>query len=355
MIFQQRSLRYLRFWLRVIIWTTVAVPVMAVDPSITEPASHSEQAGQPEEQVVPPEPISAVSASSEATFSSGHYWVVSTRRSVQTIHLKHRGPWQLDVYYGSGNGQLTSSNLSTLSARLVSGIPVCIVSHGSFVSWESQTQQSCQAARRLQQAAGNRPLQLVFFTWPSDGPYTLIAPVDISVRGKRAEFNGFHMARLISQIPESCPVTILGHSHGSRVALSAMQLAAGGSVQDHFFSNSCGRNRRFRVIMAAGAVDHHWLNPGQRYGLALNRLECLLNLRNQNDLALAWYPLTRPFARRAVARSGLTGHDLQLLGWNAQKVRQVDVTNRLGSAHQWPDYYSDPQVLRSIIPYLVSF
>ena len=223
------------------------------------------------------------------------------------------------------------------------------------MSWDSQRQQSLQAARQFRAAVCGQPVQLIFFTWPSDGPYTLIAPIDVSVRGHRAEFNGFHLAALISQIPESCPVTIMGHSHGSRVALSAMHLAAGGTIQGHVFNGNVGANRRLRVIMAAGAVDHDWLNPGKRYCLALNRVECLLNLRNQNDLALAWYPLTRPFAKRAIARSGLTARDLRSLGWNAQKVRQVDVTNRVGSAHQWPEYYSDPQVLGAIVPYLVSF
>lgn len=307
--------------------------------------------------VIPPasaEPETDVDDIESAVVPNG-YWVVSSRRSVQTIHLKKRGCWGLDVYYGFGNGQLACSNLASLSSQLIPGVPVCIVSHGSFVQWESQTQQSFQASHYLRAAAGQCPVQLIFFTWPSDGPYTLIAPVDVSVRGHRAEFNGFHMANLISQIPESCPVTIVGHSHGSRVALSAMELAAGGTVQGHYFTGCVGAHRRLRVVMAAGAIDHTWMNPGHRYGLALNRVECLLNLRNQNDPALAWYPLTRPFAKQAVARSGVTTRDLQTLGWNAQKVHQVDVTNRIGSTHQWPDYYSDPYVLGAIIPYLTSF
>ncbi|MEW4486781.1 alpha/beta hydrolase [Thalassoglobus sp. JC818] len=374
-----RTIDVLRFWLRVLFLATIASPIIAGEnentlAAIESPSPEFRQSDHgPLTVPLPVEDVdeevsleaeefsndSYIGSSSETlpstTYCPDGYWIVSSRRSVQTIHHKNRPAWGLDAYYCPGNGQIVGSNLASLKAQLVPGIPVCVFSHGSFVTFESQAQQAARAAAYFRSAANGQPLQLIFFTWPSDGPYSYIAPVDVTVRGKRAEFNGFHMATLISSIPESCPVTVIGHSHGSRVALAAMQLASGGPVQDHYYTGSIGNSRRLRVILAAGAMDHNWLNPGERYGVALNRVECLLNLRNQNDLALAWYPLSRPFAKRAIARSGITSRDMRTLGYNAQKIRQVDITNRLGSNHQWPEYYSDPVVLGTILPYLVSF
>ncbi|TWT57887.1 hypothetical protein KOR42_12540 [Thalassoglobus neptunius] len=384
-----RTIDILRFWLRVLFFATIASPIIAgenenvlaaIESTSTEfhesdfgpltvplPVEDvDEEVGIQEDRITDDSSVESLqnSDSSSDTLSSTSaspaycpdgYWIVSSRRSVQTIHHKNRPAWGLDAYYCLGNGQIVGSNLASLKAQLVPGIPVCVFSHGSFVTFESQARQAARAAAYFRSAANGQPLQLIFFTWPSDGPYSYIAPIDVTVRGKRAEFNGFHMATLISSIPESCPVTVIGHSHGSRVALAAMQLASGGPIQNHYFTGSVGNSRRLRVILAAGAMDHNWLNPGERYGVALNRVECLLNLRNQNDLALAWYPLSRPFAKRAIARSGITSRDMRTLGYNAQKIRQVDVTNRLGSDHQWPEYYSDPVVLGTILPYLISF
>lgn len=281
----------------------------------------------------------------------GGYWIVSSRGSVQSIHEACRGPWGLNVYQRLPSGQLVGSNISSMRASLDPNLPVCIFSHGSFVTWESQCRQAHALYQRMSACYGKH-LQMVFFTWPSDGPKTYIPSIDVAVRARRADFNGFHFAYLISQVPESCPVTLMGHSHGVAIVLSALHLAGGGAIEGHYFPYSMGANRRYRAVLAAGAIDHNWLNPGQRYGCALNRLECLLNLRNRHDLALAFYPLSRPFAVRALARSGFTNRDYEQVGYNAGKIREVDVTAYLGVSHQWPDYFQQTAIVGTIVPYL---
>ncbi len=279
------------------------------------------------------------------------YWIVSSRGSVQTIYEASRGPWTLDVYQRFSDGQMIPSNLGTLRSQLDPNLPVCIFAHGSFVKWESQCKESHEFYRRLA-ACHPGPLQVIFFTWPSDGSRTHLFTIDVAVRGRRADFNGFHLGNLLTQIPETCPVTLIGHSHGGRLILSTMHMAGGGTIEGHYFPFSMGQNRRFRVILAAGALDHNWLNPGEVYQCALNRVECLLNLQNRGDRALAFYPLSRPFAHRAIARSGITQRDYSLLGYNAAKVRDVDVTDVVGPSHFWPQYYSQPAVIGTILPYL---
>ncbi len=282
MVFLKRSIPILSFCIRVLFLATVANPVLAQtnEPAQSSSIAQSELAGADKSlRLVPPaitEPVAEKLANVDefASYDHQQYWLVSSRRAVQTIHSKNSGPWHLDVHQVQSNGSSPATNVNNLKLQVAPGVPVCIFTHGSFVTWKSNAQQACQAYQRIRRASGNAPLQMVFFSWPSDGPYTFVPQVDVSVRGKRAEFNGFHLATLISCVPESCPVTVIGHSHGTRVTLSAMQLAAGGTVQGHTFTGNVGTQRRMRIVLAAGAVDHNWLNPGQRYGLALNRAEC---------------------------------------------------------------------------------
>lgn len=278
------------------------------------------------------------------------YWIVSSRCAVQDIREVCSGRWGLDVYHRA-HGKLCRSSMAELSQSLIPSIPVCIFSHGTFVTWESQYADSQNAYRILRRSRPNQPLQVIFFTWPSDGPYTMIAPVDITVRGRRAEFNGFHMAHLISQVPESCPLSLIGHSHGARLMLSATHLIGGGQVLGHAYPYRVG-HRHIRIIVAAAAFDHDWLNRGERYGCALNRVECMLNLRNQCDVPLRLYPFTRPFARRAFGQFGLSNRDAERIGPNVRKIREINVAPLLQGGHQWYEYYLQPRILGEMLPYI---
>jgi hypothetical protein len=298
-------------------------------------------------------PDGAVESSSTATACPPQYWMVSTRCSAQSIHERCRAPWGVQVFERACDGRFLGSSMQSLSAQLVPGAPVCIFVHGSFVKWESQCQEAHALYSRLR--AGCAMPQMIFFTWPSDGPYTGVFPIDLAVRGRQADFNSFHLGYLLSQIPASCPVCLIGHSHGTRVILATMQLAAGGTVEGCHFPYSMGNGRRYRLVLAAGAIDHDWLNPGQPYDRALYPVECLLNLRNRSDLPLTFFPLTRPFARRAIARSGVTNHDLRHLGYNAAKIREADVTQMVGHSHYWPEYYRHPAVLGAMLPYMLFY
>lgn len=317
------------------------LPTLAAEPPLMAPGLDGGIA----------EPIVSDPASVTATPSLSNYWMVSSRASVQNIRQASRGPWGLFVQEIHCNGTSRNSSMDELSRTLIPGVPVCIFVHGSFVELPNQYVEAAGFYSQVH-AQSPGPVQMIFFTWPSDGPYSGCFPIDVAVRGRQADFNGFHLAYLLSQIPESCPVCFVGHSHGSRVILSGMHLAGGGTIEGYSFPYSTGYSRRVRVILAAGAMDHHWLNPGQQYECALNRVECLLNLQNRKDLALAAYPLSHPFARRAVARSGFTGHDARKLGYQAAKLRNCDVTHLVGPKHYWPYYYKQPSIIAAMIPYL---
>jgi hypothetical protein len=355
--------RTLLFVLRVAVLAIIAFPVLADDslPTLVRsplavPPVPGETNGHAEGFSVGRPAVPSADEESAIPFVGDachpNYWIVSSRCSIQNMRRICREPWGLDVHQRTPDGQLHRSDMPSLSSQLVPGVPVGIFVHGSFVKWENQCREAHQAYVRLRSAAPDRPVQMIFFTWPSDGPYTYLPTIDVAVRGRQAEFNGFHLAWLISQIPESSPVCLMAHSHGARAVFSAMHLAAGGTVQDHVFPYSMGTGRRYRIVLAAAALDHHWLRPGKRYDRALHCVECVLNFRNRHDLALTAYSLHRPFVRRAIGKSGLTSRDVRKIGWNSAKVQEYDVTHLLGRSHLWPEYYNQPAITGAIVPYL---
>lgn len=314
-----------------------------------EPSS-TEFTAEPPPPTMPHSPIEAPAAVL-GNANCPSYWIVSSRCDVQHKHERHLDDGVLDVYQRSPEGALLPSDMGALSAQIIPGVPVLICVHGSFVTWNDECVESHAAYQWIRNACPELPLQVIFFTWPSEGLVTGLLPMDVGLRGRQAEFNSFHIAKVVSCLPSDSPVSFLGHSHGCRAILSTLHLAGGGSIQGLTYPGSLG-GRRYRAVLAAAAVDHHWLNPRDRYGCAVTQAECIAILRNRKDLALATYPLHRPFAGRALARSGLTHRDERKLGALGQKVIEIDVTEYEGRNHLWPGYFTVPEIATEIAPYV---
>ncbi len=282
-----------------------------------------------------------------------NYWVVSSRCCSQKS--KFCCPCcEFDVYHSSGEAHITESSYENLMQSLDPNAPICIMVHGSFVKWEGVLNDSYGTYLWLRNAAPHRPLNVIFFTWPSDETPTKILPLDVNMLGKRAEYNGHYLARLISMLPEQSQISLLGHSHGARTVSSALHLMGGGSVQGVSLSECgisiCCHCRKFRVVLAAAAINHNWLNPGQRYGCGLNCTDCLINLRNRKDTVLLFYPVLAPISRRALARTGFTYLDRRALGEDLNRVHDIDVSECVGAAHMFPNYYNRPEIAETIMP-----
>ena len=282
-----------------------------------------------------------------------NYWVVSSRCCQQKS--KCCCPCcEFDYYHSSGNGDVTETSYDDLIQSLDPDAPICIMVHGSLVKWEGALTDSYYTYLWLRNAAPHRPLNVIFFTWPSYYLPTKIVPIDVNILGKRAEYNGHYLAQLISKLPERHSISLLGHSHGARIVASTMHLIGGGSVQGVSL-NDCGihiccHSRQFRVVFAAAAINHNWLNPGQRYGCSLNCTDCLVNLRNKKDRVLLFYPVLAPLSRRALARTGFTYFDRRAIGDNLACVHDIDVSNCVGAGHMFPNYYSHPTIAETIVP-----
>lgn len=255
-------------------------------------------------------------------------------------------------YFQCCSTHCNSSDSQKFEEWFQPGVPVCVVVHGSFTGFDSLRDGSLEMYKWIRNTAPGKKMQIVFYTWPSEGPITSLIQIDIAILGRRSASHGIFLTQLTNLIPKECSIGFFGHSHGARAIASALHLMGGGSVQGYRLQYPDQSGREIRVVFAAAALDHHWLNPGERYGRALCRVESLLNLRNRYDLALKLYPLRRPFSRRALGDSGFTRSDRRHLGsWN-HKLCEIDVRRLIGRHHLWEHYYSRPNIAEAIMPYL---
>lgn len=276
------------------------------------------------------------------------YWIVSSRCAPQDICRAGCGP--LHVYERGCDGCLRPGSFAALQAQLLPGAPVAIFLHGAYVDWEDNLKDAEATWHWIRCACPHRPLNLIFYTWPSDQTRVLLAGCELKQLGWTAEVNAFYVAALLACLPPDHPVCLVGHSFGARTALASVQLIAGGAVQGRCLGYSVPP-RRVRVVLAAAAVDHHWLNDCQRYDRAACYAEGILNLYNRQDCALKLYPLLRLFSRRALGSIGQTQIDRhrQLC---AAKIQDCNVTGLVGHGHFWPNYYSSPQIAAILAPWV---
>ncbi|MCA9025212.1 MAG: hypothetical protein KDA86_08370 [Planctomycetaceae bacterium] len=277
------------------------------------------------------------------------YWIASSRGLPQKAAMNRCR--NLDYFHRLSDGCLQRTNLPTLKSQIIPGVPVCIFIHGAFVDAESHQYECARTYNWIRQAAPHLPLQVIFYTWPSDASHILLTPLVVNQKGIWAANNAFYLADLIGQLPPECPVCLVGHSHGARAAVATMHLIGGGQIDGYSYPYNTGAHRRYRVVMAAAAFDRHWLNPGQKYDHAMSCLEGIVNLQNRGDWALNLYPLRRPLSRKAIGATGFTYWDRSHLGNASCKAIDLDVTYYVGLSHTWPHYYAEPTIARAIVPY----
>lgn len=308
----------------------------------------------------PPTPELQAPAAAPMAGPAVKYWIVSTRCCRQTNH-KCGASCRFLCHAVTDDCRCVPVCFEQVLAGQIPGAPTCVMVHGSFTRMKDVWQDSECSYCWVRSGCPQAPLNFIYFTWQSEGPFALVpnnpfsTPIpacDFGILGRRADHNGFYLADLIGALPGPTTISLVGHSLGARTISSGLHLLGGGTVHGQARWNPADCGHRIRVVFAAAAIEHDWLNPGDRYGCALNRAECVLNLRNERDAALALYPLRRPFSSRALARSGFTSKDQRKLGERLAQVSELDVTAIIGKGHGWPNYCQQPGIAAAVSPYV---
>ena len=279
------------------------------------------------------------SLGSSGLLADSGYWIVSTRNcpdggtdeiAAGCVRVLHRDP----------TGCLQNAELPQFHAALDPTRPIVFVIHGSYNYWRDVLNESQAMHAWLARSGASRPVQMVFFTWPSDGYAPFALPLEVAVLGRRSAAHSVFLAGLIRDLPPGAGLSMIGHSHGARTSLAAAHLLAGGRLENgQCLGPGPLAPRTMRAVLLAAAVDHQWLNPGERYGRALEALDRVLVFRNSRDFWLAVYPLRKPFGEPSLSGAGLSPWDRAALGPLAAKVIEFDVSRQLGAGHNLATFY----------------
>ena len=196
-------------------------------------------------------------------------------------------------------------------------------------------------------------MQVVFFTWPADGNLPIVLPVDIAVLGRRSSAHSIFLAKLITQLAPSQPVCLLGHSHGARACLATLHLLGGGRLEEgQILPAGCTPPARIRTVLVAAAVDHNWLNPGQRYDKALFTPEKVLLLRNSRDGWLSVYQARKIAGERALGKDGLGTADRAALGELSNKIVDLNAAQFTSNSHAFASFHERPELGAAVLPFV---
>lgn len=295
-------------------------------------------------------PMQSVPAAAPVVPGAG-YWIVSSRQCKDKSPPGNLGCMQF--YFRSSDRDLRNLGRDAFVSSLNPDQPVCFVVHGSYNWWRDVLTESKRIHRWIHSAATESPVQVVFFTWPSDGNMPYVFPIDIARLGRKASLHSVYLANLVAQLPPEQPVCLLGHSHGARSAVAAMHLLGGGSVEDgQSLPPGYATPTHLRAVLIAAAIDHNWMNPGQRYDKALLPAEHVLLLRNSRDATLAIYPLRKGYSERAIGKDGLGRDDRFAIDEMGKKVVELDAAAFAGSNHSFADYHEHPELASAMKPYV---
>lgn len=280
------------------------------------------------------------------------FWFINTHHSPQSFDYSCPKFCPAVMRYDECQS-FRNGDFQEMLSSLEPGVPVCIMIHGSFVDSPGACRESICTWKWLRRAGMRHRMQMIYFHWPSFRYITPMVAFDTNQLGRRAARNGYYLAELMHHLPPQCPVCLLGHSHGTRVIASGLHLLAGGAIEgiQHPYARSNGR--QIRTVFTGSAIDHHWLNPGKRYDRALCSTQCLLNMTNRHDPALAVYPFRMPLlVRPPLGMTGLTRFDRHRLGRRGEKVLDYDVTAAIGASHLWPYYFRNPRLAMAMKNYV---
>jgi hypothetical protein len=200
-------------------------------------------------------------------------------------------------------------------------------------------------------ATSEQPLRFVIWSWPSDkvgGPLQ-----DVRVKAGYTLPAAFHLARFIDGIRSDVHVGLTAYSFGARIALGALQLLGGGTLNGQTIPLETAATRpAMDVVLIAAATDNDWLLPGHARGKALKVVNRMLLVRNSCDKVLRFYRWL--YGRRSCAQAlgaiGMGG--LWQLGADQGKIAQFDACCLVGADHYWANYFASPAIVGRILPYI---
>lgn len=169
----------------------------------------------------------------------------------------------------------------------------------------------------------------VMWSWPTqEEPKPLQTVREHAVR---ADDDAYYLASYLMTIPTDEQVSISAFSLGSRVAMGACHLMAGGALRGRALPEHETNVHGYRVAMFSAGVTYSAIYPTGRNGQALAVIDRMYSAFNSADKILRFYRMASQ--RKGDEAAGYIG--FSLANDQRQKVEQVNAANILGKEHSW--------------------
>jgi pimeloyl-ACP methyl ester carboxylesterase len=262
------------------------------------------------------------------------YWYVSNRTCPQVLGAEPGPSLQLSRF--DSQGHMWRCDAADLHVAVV-GRPVIFLIHGSYYTAPMAVTEGSRIRNNLAAHGALTPDAIVVtFNWPSDLTHLNVLR-DANDQARLAFVAGFHLARFLQGFPAGSRISLVGHSLGGLVALSALQLLAGGTLdtgEEATALREASPSLRLRAVVISAATDRDWLDPGGRLDHALAASEGVLCLYNPLDPILVVHPFGRySDQRRALGKWGMSDDAQQRLGSLAGRYCQQSIALQLGPRH----------------------
>jgi hypothetical protein len=282
-------------------------------------------------------------------------WLVSCRRIVCLTTCRAGDvDERLEYWRYSECGNWRRSDQAEFLETTTAPLPTCVWVHGDRMESGEAFAIGLQVYRQLICGVRRKtPIRFVIWSWPSAKQIAGRPAHDAQIKASRCDPAGYALASMLTQLDPQTPLSLVGFSFGARVVTSALHVAAGGAIDGFGLQISEeSPNPAYHVVLMASALDNDWLEPGKRYGMALDRVSQLLLVNNYCDWVLKRY--RRITCSRCGEALGYTGLCMTAtLERYREAICQVDACAYIGKEHAWRPYIYTTALMAKIRAYAI--
>ena len=231
--------------------------------------------------------------------------------------------------------------LEDFTSTLAPGQPVLIYIHGNQTDTQEAIWHGLQTLRCLPAMPQAR---LVVFDWPAQRISPLLR-VEFGTKAVYADYQGFYLAQVLSQMSGETPILLVGHSFGCRTVLSALHLMSGGSYAGRTLdldSTAKPEALNLMLVLVAAATNYTDFVPNGVFSQAPKMAKQIRVVKNPMDPALKFYPMmgVRAPLPEAMGKVGPSTY-----GMAPEEQSKVRVLPVMLQSHSYLQYLTLPEVV----------
>ena len=197
------------------------------------------------------------------------------------------------------------------------------------------------------------PFRFVTWVWPARHQFARGVVFNLEDKMQRARAQAYYLARTIEEIAPATPLTLIGHSFGTRVVGGALHdLAVRQVGASPLLGRPAGETvaRPMQALLLASALETSAFVAGGSAEGALSQVDRLLLTYNPDDRILGY--MAHYLGRRDLL--GLTGLSLGASESNTRgQLISFNANSWLGRNHLVPRFMRHPPLVARLRPHLV--